>query len=295
MYETKGLFNSSSYKQALVVLGSALAVSLLATVIIKATGERDAKHKLDRLLVVAEGSDYNRESFRRFNRSLQVNELDLVVLRPSRQPDGETKATKIDLMRQLVGAYRNEQNLLILVVAGNSAIINGDRSDIIARLSEKFGSKTRVIFSADVVCWPDAALEPSYPKLTGGGERFLNSRAFIGYADALWELLNVPLDQTQIVANRTDGSRHVDGDANDDDDQVQSYFTKIYLNPEIRQKVGIELDHRAEIFQNLHKSQSNVELEIGSESVRLKNSAYLTEPVVVQANEANKVGRAELA
>lgn len=288
MYETKGLFNSSSYKQALVVLGSALAVSLLATVIIKATGERDAKHKLDKLLVVAEGSDYDRDSFKRFNRSLQVNELDLVVLRPSRQSDGETKATKIDLLRQLVGAYRNEQNLLILVVDGNSAIINGDRSDIIARLSEKFSPKTRVIFSADAVCWPNAALESSYPKPVGGGERFLNSRAFIGYADALWELLNVSLDQKRTVANQTNGSRHVDSDA--DDDEVQSYFTQIYLNPKIRPKVGVELDHRAEIFQNLHKSQSNVELEIETESVKLKNSAYLTEPVVVQANEANKVG-----
>jgi hypothetical protein len=38
--------------------------------------------------------------------------------------------------------------------------------------------------------------------------------------------------------------------ANDDDDQL--FYTKAYLNEELRNKLHIKLDHRADIFQNLN-------------------------------------------
>ena len=38
--------------------------------------------------------------------------------------------------------------------------------------------------------------------------------------------------------------------ANDDDDQL--FYTKAYLNEELRNKFQIKLDHRADIFQNLN-------------------------------------------
>jgi hypothetical protein len=38
--------------------------------------------------------------------------------------------------------------------------------------------------------------------------------------------------------------------ANDDDDQL--FYTKAYLNEELRNKVQIKLDHRADLFQNLN-------------------------------------------
>lgn len=280
MYKSKSLFNSSSYKQALVVLGCALAVSLLATVIIKATSERNRQHKSDRLLVVTEGSDLTRESFTRFNRSIQVNELDLLVV----QPNGSARS-KIDSLKQVVGAYKNEQSLLILVVDGNNAIMNGGRDAIVARITDKFKPKTRVIFAADSICWPDAGLEQNYPAepAAGAGERYLSSRSFIGYADALWDLLNVSPAGKRIPAA-------VANEANDYDDEAQRYFTKVYLNADLRDKIGIELDHRAEVFQNLHKSHQNkVELQIENESVKLKNLAYFTEPIVVQGNQGSQV------
>jgi procollagen-lysine,2-oxoglutarate 5-dioxygenase len=38
--------------------------------------------------------------------------------------------------------------------------------------------------------------------------------------------------------------------ANDEDDQL--FYTKAYLNEELRNKLHIKLDHRADIFQNLN-------------------------------------------
>lgn len=279
------------------MLGTALAVSLLATVIIKATGERDSQHKLDRLLVVTyEGDKLNREAFERFNRSLQVNKLDLVVLRPSSRlsNDGRARAeNKIDLLKNLVGAYKDEQNLLILLVNGENTIINGDINDIVRRLSEKFNPRTRVIFSADSICWPNASLDSSYLKPVSGGEPYLNSKAFLGYASALWDLLSVSLNgKKKILVNQTKASFPVDDVDDDDDNEIQLHFTKLYLDANVRREIGIELDHRAELFQNLPSFQSNVvELEITNETAKLKNLPYLTEPIVVQGNEASRVSR----
>jgi hypothetical protein len=38
--------------------------------------------------------------------------------------------------------------------------------------------------------------------------------------------------------------------SNDDDDQL--FYTKVFLNEELRNKFQIKLDHRADIFQNLN-------------------------------------------
>jgi hypothetical protein len=38
--------------------------------------------------------------------------------------------------------------------------------------------------------------------------------------------------------------------ANDDDDQL--FYTRVYLNEELRDKFRIKLDHRSDIFQNLN-------------------------------------------
>jgi hypothetical protein len=38
--------------------------------------------------------------------------------------------------------------------------------------------------------------------------------------------------------------------ANDDDDQL--FYTKVYLNEELRNKFHIKLDHLSDIFQNLN-------------------------------------------
>ena len=46
--------------------------------------------------------------------------------------------------------------------------------------------------------------------------------------------------------------------ANDDDDQ--RFYTKIFLDKKQREELGIKLDHRSELFQNLNGALSDVEL-----------------------------------
>lgn len=54
-----------------------------------------------------------------------------------------------------------------------------------------------------------------------------------GYASDLYEILKTPIKNT-------------------DDDQL--YYTRAYLDKELREKLKFKLDHKSDIFQNLHGS-----------------------------------------
>lgn len=45
---------------------------------------------------------------------------------------------------------------------------------------------------------------------------------------------------------------------NADDDQL--FYTNVFLNEKLREKLNIKLDHRSELFQNLNGAVSDVEL-----------------------------------
>ena len=91
----------------------------------------------------------------------------------------------------------------------------------------------RVIFSAEAECWPHKSLASRYPEVSRG-KRYLNSGGFIGYATDLYAIVN---------------SKEIK-DADDD----QLFYTMVYLDPEMREKHKIKLDHKSEIFQNLYSA-----------------------------------------
>lgn len=68
----------------------------------------------------------------------------------------------------------------------------------------------------------------------------MRSSGYLGYASNLYELL-----KTQDIANA-------------DDDQL--YFTKLFLNEEVRNKHKIKLDSKASIFQNLNGATGELEM-----------------------------------
>ena len=113
-----------------------------------------------------------------------------------------------------------------------------DLDEIVEKFKE-FDS--RILFSAEGSCWPDASLSSKYP-FVARGKRFLNSGGFIGYATNLYSIL------TDIEI----------GD--EDDDQL--LYTKIYLDPELREKHKIKLDHKSEIFQNLYDAVGNLKKKL---------------------------------
>ena len=63
-------------------------------------------------------------------------------------------------------------------------------------------------------------------------KRFLNSGGFIGYASEIHKILQ----HAKVLDT--------------DDDQL--YYTNIFLDPDLRQKFGIQLDTKSVIFQNLN-------------------------------------------
>ena len=102
---------------------------------------------------------------------------------------------------------------------------------------EKFKEfDARILFSAEGECWPDKSLASEYP-VVSRGKRFLNSGGFIGYAS----------DVYSIMAN---------SEIEDDYDD-QFFYTKIYLDSDLRVKHKIKLDHKSEIFQNLYGAVGN--------------------------------------
>lgn len=250
------------------------------------SNSRDAqtdKQPINRLLVMTIANDPNDERFQRFNRSVEAFDLDLTVLSQNKREGGERvdrpeNTRKLDLFRKALAVHRNEQDLVLMLVDSSNLIVNGNKKDILSRL-DKFDSNTRILFSAESRCRPDPQLASKYPKSSLQGDRFLNSEALIGYAPALWELLNLSneIEQTPKV-----------------DDDFQLYCTQTYLDSNIRQKLAIEIDHKAELFQNLHSSESSVEIELSPDSVKLKNRAYSTEPVVVFGDGSSKVRKKNL-
>ena len=87
---------------------------------------------------------------------------------------------------------------------------------------------SRIVISAEDLLWPDLSLRDDYPTLNPAesisekgyiGKRFLCSGGIIGYAPEIWKLIN-----------------YKENLKNDDDDQL--YYTKAYLNWEIRSTLG---------------------------------------------------------
>uniref|UniRef100_A0A1I8MC23 PLOD1-3-like GT domain-containing protein n=1 Tax=Musca domestica TaxID=7370 RepID=A0A1I8MC23_MUSDO len=119
-------------------------------------------------------------------------------------------------------------------------------------------------------CWPDVKLASKYPTVEPKASRYLNSGAFIGYAPEIWQLLQPSIENLE-------------------DDQL--YYTKSYLNEELREKLGMKLDVESHIFQNLNGAKDDVKLDVDLDTNRgtLKNINFLTTPSVIHGNGPSKV------
>lgn len=224
------------------------------------------------------------ESFMRFNQSVEAFGLDLTVLvlkANENYNDNSLGQQKFKRIRDALSAYKNEPELLIMLVDSKNLIVNGDRKAILDRFN-KFGSSTKILFSADSNCWPDSSLQSNYSTTESIGQRYLDSRALIGYAPILWDFINSPAGDKFSIKKSLPSSNNIDND-------FQLYSTNVYLNLETRKSLGIVLDHKAELFENLHSTKNDVELEFDLDGVILKNLAYRTNPVVVHGSGSSKV------
>ncbi|XP_037906818.1 procollagen-lysine,2-oxoglutarate 5-dioxygenase [Hermetia illucens] len=212
------------------------------------------------------------DGYRRFIRSarhygIEVQTLGMDSEWKGGDMNGRGGGYKVNLLRDAVEKIKDDQDAIVLFTDSYDVVFTNGLDDILSKFS-KIGAK--VLFGAEHYLWPDKILKDQYPTTVAKGARYLNSGLFIGYAPQVYEILKKPIKDT-------------------DDDQL--YYTKSYLDKELRDKLKIQLDHKSEIFQNLNGATADVKLDIDPTTGQgvLKNVNFLTRPSVIHGNGPSKL------
>lgn len=111
----------------------------------------------------------------------------------------------------------------------------------------------RILFSAEPFCWPDVTLADKYPEPENGGKKFLNSGMFIGKNESNQYLLIInTYKYNYFTGYVSDLYKLLSYAPIQDTDDDQLFYTKAYLDEDIRANLKIKLDHKSELFQNMN-------------------------------------------
>lgn len=154
--------------------------------------------------------------------------------------------------------------MFLLIIFSYDVIVTSGEEEI---LNDFKSFNANVVFSAEKYCWPDSSLEQKYPQIDG--KRYLNSGGFIGYAPIIYEI---------ITSSKID---------NADDDQL--FYTKIYLNENLRSKYNIVLDNKSKLFQNLNGAFGEIELKFKKNDSYIENNFYKSKPKIIHGNGQSKI------
>ncbi|KAG7212693.1 hypothetical protein KM043_012970 [Ampulex compressa] len=172
---------------------------------------------------------------------------------------------KVNLLKQALEKYKDDKERIVIVTDSYDVIFLNELEEIVDRF---LASGARVLFSSETTCWPDRSLASKYPPVARG-KRYLNSGGFIGYLSDVYSIVS-------LVELK-----------DEDDDQL--FYTKVYLDEEIRTRHKIKLDHKSEIFQCLYGAVADVELRFKGEDAYLQNTAYNTVPLILHGNGHSKI------
>ncbi|XP_046397512.1 procollagen-lysine,2-oxoglutarate 5-dioxygenase 1 isoform X2 [Ischnura elegans] len=237
---------------------------------IRSDGEHGTITPIDFLLVTVASN--RTEGYRRFIRSAKYYNVPVKVLGMGEKWLGGNMNSvgggyKVNLFLKELKKYKdNKEKIVMFTDRYSYDVVLTAGPDRIIEQFENFGA--RVLFSAERSCWPDESLASQYPTVSRG-KRFLNSGGLIGYANDLYAVVS----SSQLKDS--------------DDDQL--FYTKVYLNTELREKHKIQLDHKSEIFQNLNGAILEVELRFRGKEAYLQNTAYGTVPSVIHGNGPSKL------
>ncbi|CAF4598213.1 unnamed protein product [Rotaria socialis] len=170
---------------------------------------------------------------------------------------------KINFLRENLVRYKDDTTKIILFSDSYDVMFTQTPENLLEKF-EKF-KPARVIFGAEDFCWPDQNLEYEYPFVESNEKRFLNSGGFIGYASDIYEMIT---------------SKETIKD--DEDDQL--FYTKIFLDKNLRDKWSIVLDKKADIFMNLNGAVDEIELPLRNDEVYVHNSWTDSDPIVIHGN-----------
>ncbi|CAI5791219.1 multifunctional procollagen lysine hydroxylase and glycosyltransferase LH3 [Podarcis lilfordi] len=250
-----------------------VAAAILATLLMgaSATSEED-QEAVDpgKLLVLTAATDET-EGYQRFLRTAKYFNYTVKTLGLGEDWKGGDVARtvgggqKVRWLKAEMKKHANEEDLIVMFVDSYDVILAGSPIELLWKFLQ---FKSNVVFSAESFCWPEWSLAEKYPPV-GVGKRFLNSGGFIGYAPTINRIVQL--------------WKYKD----DDDDQL--FYTRIYLDPALREKHKITLDHKSKIFQNLNGAIDEVVLKFERTRVRARNVAYDTFPVVIHGNGPTKL------
>ncbi|XP_066463567.1 procollagen-lysine,2-oxoglutarate 5-dioxygenase 1 [Eleutherodactylus coqui] len=216
----------------------------------------------DNLLVLTVATEET-DGFRRFQRSAQCFNYKVKVLGHGEEWHGDGQ--KVRLLKTDLEQYVDNEDLVILFTESYDTVFASGAAELLKKFKQ---TKSKVVFTAEAVAYPERRLEPKYPAVREG-KRFLGSTAFIGYASQLHKLVA-----------EWDGA---------DESSDQLFYTKIFLDPVKREKINITLDHRCRLFQNFQGSEGDVVLKFENGRVRARNLVYDTLPVLVNGNGPSKL------
>ncbi|XP_033928119.1 multifunctional procollagen lysine hydroxylase and glycosyltransferase LH3-like isoform X2 [Melopsittacus undulatus] len=174
---------------------------------------------------------------------------------------------KVRWLREALEPLKRRGELLVLFVDSYDVVLAGPAHELLASFSSA-PPPPGLLFSAEGFCWPRGELASSYPPSPPRGKPFLNSGGFIGFAPAVWRLV--------------EQWNHRD----DDDDQL--FYTQLYLQPQLREELGLALDHHSRIFQNLNGAIDEVVVKFEPGRVRVRNVASDSLPIVIHGNGPTK-------
>uniref|UniRef100_A0A452U6J6 Procollagen-lysine,2-oxoglutarate 5-dioxygenase 3 n=1 Tax=Ursus maritimus TaxID=29073 RepID=A0A452U6J6_URSMA len=211
------------------------------------------------------------EGYRRFLRSAEFFNYTVRTLGLGEEWRGGDVARtvgggqKVRWLKKEMEKYADREDMVIMFVDSYDVILLGSPSELLKKFVQ---SGSHLLFSAEGFCWPEWGLAEQYPEV-GTGKRFLNSGGFIGFAPTVHQVVRQ--------------WKYKD----DDDDQL--FYTRLYLDPGLREKLSLSLDHKSRIFQNLNGALDEVVLKFDRNRVRIRNVAYDTLPVVVHGNGPTKL------
>lgn len=246
------------------------AALLLLLVLLLRTGAAERSGDTEDLLVITAATEET-DGYRRFLRTASEFNYTVKVLGLGEKWKGGDVARtvgggqKVRWLKQELLKHSDNPRLVILFVDSYDVIFASGPDELLHRF-RRFSH--RVLFSAEGFCWPDQRLASKYPPVAVG-KRYLNSGGFMGFAP----------DLSSIVQQWRSKDY--------EDDQL--FYTKIYLDPILRSKYNMTLDHRSRIFQNLNGAIDEVVLKFEKSRVRVRNVAYDTLPVIIHGNGPTKL------
>jgi procollagen-lysine,2-oxoglutarate 5-dioxygenase len=228
--------------------------------------EEDENRKLTIFTVATQKND----GYLRFQRSCEFFELEVVTLGMGQKWQGGDMnypggGWKVNLLKEELKKRSGDDGMMMFTDSFD-VILAASSESILGQYDKMDGG---IIFGAENFCWPDVNLKEKYPAVDKG-YKYLNSGGFIGSIKDIHAMLSAGGDLK-----------------NTEDDQL--FYTNIFLDPEMRNKFNMKLDHKAEMFQNLNGVEEEIELEFEGEHPYFFNMNFNTMPMVFHGNGPSKL------